>query len=46
VTAEVPDRILFAYDAGAFSSSRSGTVEVRFRAPRAGQIAALPPAAA
>jgi hypothetical protein len=41
VTAEQPDRICFAYDAGATDPSRSGKVEVRLGTPNARQIAEL-----
>lgn len=41
VDVERPDRILFAYDAGAFDSARSGRVEVRLRTAQAGRIAEL-----
>jgi hypothetical protein len=36
-----PDRISFGYDAGRFSDSRCGTVEIRLRTPKAGHIAEL-----
>jgi hypothetical protein len=41
VAAERPDRIRFAYDAGAANPSRSGTVEVRLRTARAAHVAEL-----
>ena len=41
VTLDKPDRICFAYDAGRFSSDRSGTVEVRLRTVQAPQVADL-----
>lgn len=36
-----PDRVRFGYDAGKFSDSRSGTVEIRLRTARAGHILEL-----
>ncbi|MDT3440290.1 MULTISPECIES: hypothetical protein [unclassified Pseudofrankia] len=38
---EPPDRVRFAYDAGKFNPTRSGTVEVRLRTPRATHVAEL-----
>lgn len=38
VEAEGPDRVRFAYDAGAFHDDRSGQVEVRLRTPEAARI--------
>ncbi|WP_035928362.1 hypothetical protein [Pseudofrankia saprophytica] len=38
---EPPDRVRFAYDAGKFNPTRSGTVEVRLRTPRAAHVAEL-----
>jgi hypothetical protein len=35
------DRVVFAYDAGAFSEERSGTVEVRLRTRRAAELAGV-----
>jgi hypothetical protein len=41
VTLDRPDRICFAYEAGRFSTERSGTIEVRLRTPQAAQVAEL-----
>ena len=41
ITLDRPDRICFAYDAGKFSTERSGTIEVRLRTARAAQVAEL-----
>jgi len=36
-----PDRICFAYDAGEFSTERSGMIEVRLRTDQAAQVAEI-----
>jgi hypothetical protein len=41
VRAERPDRVCFAYDAGATNPSRSGRVEVRLRTTQAERVAQL-----
>ncbi|MBL7491136.1 hypothetical protein I6A60_27410 [Frankia sp. AgB1.9] len=41
ITSEAPDRVRFGYDAGRFSSTRSGTVEVSLRTPQATRVAEL-----
>lgn len=41
VVAETPERVCFAYDAGAFDDRRAGQVEVRLRTPQAARIAEL-----
>jgi hypothetical protein len=41
VRADRPDRVCFAYDAGATNPDRSGRVEVRLRTPRAEHIVRL-----
>jgi hypothetical protein len=41
VRADRPDRVCFAYDAGATNPNRSGRVEVRLRTPQATRIAQL-----
>jgi hypothetical protein len=41
ITADRPDRVCFAYDAGTTNPDRSGSVEVRLRTPQATRIAHL-----
>jgi hypothetical protein len=41
VRVEPPDRVVFGYDASAFSDNRSGTVEVRLRTAQAARVAQL-----
>jgi hypothetical protein len=41
VVAETPQRVCFAYDAGAFNDACAGQVEVRLRTPHATRVAEL-----
>jgi len=41
VTAPQPDRVCFAYDAGAVGGPRPGRVEVRLRTPQTAQVLEL-----
>ncbi|MER7278746.1 hypothetical protein ABT369_30325 [Dactylosporangium sp. NPDC000244] len=41
VSADKPDRVCFAYDAGATDPARSGRVEVRLRTAQAARIVQL-----